>query len=85
MEEICRDPLLTARERWLLGDINVNLFEPEDSKTKYYTKAIHDLNLRDIIYHVTRPYTNGKPGRICIELIATDCNVVNHQGTLQNI
>ena len=85
MVEICQDPCIGTRERWILGDINVNLFEPDDSKTKYYKKAIGDLGLHDIIHHVTRPFTNGTPGGTCIDLIATDCDKVRHQGTMPQL
>ena len=81
IEEICQAPSLTGRERWLIGDININLFEPDDCKTKYYRKAINNLGLQDVIYNITRPFTN-KTGGTCIDLIATDCDIVMHHGTL---
>ena len=31
---LCQDPVLEGRERWLIGDINVDLLQPEDCKTK---------------------------------------------------
>ena len=81
METVCQSPSFEGRERWLLGDMNINLFQPDDCKTKYYKKAIGNLGLHDVIDNITRPYPN-KVGGTCIDLIATDCNIVMHQGTL---
>ena len=45
---LCQDPALQGRERWLIGDINVDLFHETDCKTKYYHRAVSDSNLTNI-------------------------------------
>ena len=79
--EICQSPLLNGRERWVVSDVNIDLFHTEDSKTKLYKKSMSKLNLTDVIDNITRPYPN-RAGGTCIDLIATDCDIVLHHGTL---
>ena len=82
--EVVQNPSLNGREHWVIGDINVDLFHPSDSKTKAYKSSIEKLNLVDIIDNITRPYPN-RPGGTCIDLIATNCDVVSHHGTLPHL
>ena len=48
---------------------------------KYYTKCINTLNLKYVNYCITRPNPKG-PGGSCIDLIATDCEIVSDNGML---
>ena len=79
--DTCQDDSLAGREHWVIGDINIDLFQPTDSKTKLYKKSIASLNLRDVIDNITRPYTN-RSGGTCIDLIATNCDIIMQHGTL---
>ena len=79
--ETCQDDQLVGRKLWVIGDININLFDLQSPETKGYLKTMHDLNLLDKINLITRPHTKSLGGT-CIDIIATGCDVVLHSGTL---
>ena len=79
--EACQSERFEGREMWVLGDMNINLLDPEHAKTKKYSKIMGDLALIDKINCITRPHPTGSGGT-CIDPIATSCNIVMHSGTL---
>ena len=81
--DTCKSPLLDGREIWVIGDINVDLLNTEDWKTRLYNKCIFGLNFNNHIFEITRPNPNPNiKGGTCIDLMSTSCDIVSNSGVL---
>ena len=82
LEYLCNENMLKNREKWLLGDFNLNLENRNAPDVLLANRFFKDNGLKQLITTHTR-LTNR--GGSCIDWILTDCPYVSHSGTLDDL
>ena len=82
MEEKISKIKMNNPEIWVMGDFNINMLDRGNRHVKRLNRFSVDYNLKQLIKCNTR--LNYRGGT-CIDLIFTNCNIVNDSGVLNDL
>ena len=81
-QELFSERDILQREKWILGDFNVNLGTRNEMNALLVNRFLKDNGLKQLINNHTRLTHNGG---ICLDWIITDCPYISQSGILDEL